>query len=137
MASNAARPISGSTPSKSVWNCIQRSFADARPSSLNAGISRAASARIESVRSNTSKAMPSRTARLGTPVRSHPGEPAVRPRMIETTAFGAAFLAGLAVGFWPSKDGIRRTWKAEKEFSPRMKQGKRERAKWRRAVGVG
>lgn len=66
------------------------------------------------------------------------GVPVVRPRMIETTAFGAAFLAGLAVGFWPGKDGIRRTWKAEKKFSPRMKQGERERvlAKWRRAVGV-
>ncbi len=62
--------------------------------------------------------------------------PVVRPRMIETTAFGAAFLAGLAVGFWPSKDEIRRTWKADKRFVSKMKPEERARhlAKWRRAV---
>jgi len=64
------------------------------------------------------------------------GVPVVRPRMIETTAFGAAFLAGLAVGFWPSKEEIRRTWKADKKFAPKMKDADREKAlaKWRRAV---
>jgi len=64
------------------------------------------------------------------------GVPVVRPRMIETTAFGAAFLAGLAVGFWPNKDEIRRTWKPDKKFVPKMKPEERERhlAKWRRAV---
>jgi len=62
--------------------------------------------------------------------------PVVRPRMIETTALGAAFLAGLAVGFWKSRDEIRRTWKVGKRFEPRMKPTDREAflAKWRRAV---
>ncbi|HET6413439.1 MAG TPA: glycerol kinase GlpK [Anaeromyxobacter sp.] len=62
--------------------------------------------------------------------------PVVRPRMIETTALGAAFLAGLAVGFWKGRDEIRRTWKVGKRFEPRMKPTDREAflAKWRRAV---
>ena len=62
--------------------------------------------------------------------------PVVRPRMTETTALGAAFLAGLAVGFWKSRDEIRRTWKVGKRFEPRMKPTEREAflAKWRRAV---
>jgi glycerol kinase len=62
--------------------------------------------------------------------------PVVRPRMIETTAFGAAFLAGLAVGFWPSKDEIRRTWKEDKKFVSKIKDDERAKhlAKWRRAV---
>ncbi len=44
----------------------------------------------------------------------------VRPKMVETTAFGAAFLAGLAVGFWDSKDDIRRVWKVGKRFAPKL-----------------
>jgi glycerol kinase len=62
--------------------------------------------------------------------------PVVRPRMIETTALGAAFLAGLAVGFWKGRDEIRRTWKVGKKFEPKMKPTEREAflAKWRRAV---
>jgi glycerol kinase len=62
--------------------------------------------------------------------------PVVRPRMIETTALGAAFLAGLAVGFWKGRDDIRRTWKVGKRFEPKMKPTEREAflAKWRRAV---
>ena len=64
------------------------------------------------------------------------GVPVERPRMIETTAFGAAFLAGLATGFWQSRDEIRKTWKVGKRFEPRMKPVEREAhlAKWRRAV---
>ncbi len=66
------------------------------------------------------------------------GVPVVRPKMIETTAFGAAFLAGLAVGLWPSKDEIRKVWKADKRFAPKMSFEERERhlAKWRKAVAV-
>ncbi len=62
--------------------------------------------------------------------------PVVRPRMTETTALGAAFLAGLAVGFWKSRDEIRRTWRVGKRFEPRMKPTEREAflARWRRAV---
>jgi glycerol kinase len=62
--------------------------------------------------------------------------PVERPKMIETTALGAAFLAGLAVGFWKSRDEIRSAWKVGKRFTPRMKATEREAflAKWRRAV---
>lgn len=66
------------------------------------------------------------------------GVPVVRPRMIETTAFGAAFLAGLAAGVWKDKQEIRKAWKTGKTFEPKMKPVERERhvAKWRRAVGA-
>jgi glycerol kinase len=61
-----------------------------------------------------------------------------RPRMIETTALGAAFLAGLAVGYWTSKDDIKRAWKSGKSFAPKMKQDERTAHlhKWQRAVGL-
>ncbi len=61
-----------------------------------------------------------------------------RPHMVETTAFGAAFLAGLATGFWDSRDQIRRSWKIGKSFRPRMSAEEREGhlAKWRRAVAA-
>jgi glycerol kinase len=59
-----------------------------------------------------------------------------RPQMVETTAFGAAFLAGLATGFWDSRNQIRKSWKVGKSFRPRMSAEEREHhlAKWRRAV---
>jgi glycerol kinase len=62
--------------------------------------------------------------------------PVERPRMIETTALGAAFLAGLATGVWKDREEIRRSWKVGKRFEPRMKATEREAhlAKWRRAV---
>jgi len=62
--------------------------------------------------------------------------PVERPRMIETTALGAAFLAGLATGFWRDRDEIRRAWKVGKRFEPKMKATEREAqlAKWRAAV---
>ena len=64
------------------------------------------------------------------------GVPVVRPSMIETTALGAAFLAGLAAGVWSSKDEIRRAWKVGKRFEPRMSADERSRhlSKWRKAV---
>jgi glycerol kinase len=64
------------------------------------------------------------------------GVPVERPRMTETTAFGAAFLAGLATGVWKDRGEIRRSWKVGKRFEPRMKPTEREAhlAKWRRAV---
>ena len=46
--------------------------------------------------------------------------PVERPEIQETTALGAAYLAGLAVGFWDSKDEIAHRWKLEKEFEPQM-----------------
>ena len=44
----------------------------------------------------------------------------VRPRITETTALGAAYLAGLAVGFWQNTDELRAQWQADKVFSPQL-----------------
>jgi glycerol kinase len=62
--------------------------------------------------------------------------PVVRPRNLETTSLGAAFLGGLGAGVWSSPDAIRRAWKAERTFKPKMKPEVREQhlAKWKRAV---
>jgi glycerol kinase len=62
--------------------------------------------------------------------------PVVRPRNLETTSLGAAFLGGLGAGIWSSPDAIRRAWKAERTFKPKMKPEARERhlTKWKRAV---
>ena len=46
--------------------------------------------------------------------------PVQRPRMVETTAWGAACLAGLAVGYWQDQDELAACWRAEREFTPRM-----------------
>jgi glycerol kinase len=64
------------------------------------------------------------------------GVPIERPRMVETTALGAAFLAGLAAGVWASPDEIRKAWKAGKRFEPKMSDDERELhlRKWRKAL---
>src|SRR5205814_4961765 len=46
------------------------------------------------------------------------GVPVVRPKVIETTALGAAFLAGLAVGFWKNRAEIQKVWQADHVFEP-------------------
>lgn len=46
------------------------------------------------------------------------GEPVIRPQVTETTALGAAYLAGLAVGYWDNLDTIKNQWKTEKIFTP-------------------
>jgi glycerol kinase len=63
--------------------------------------------------------------------------PVERPRMIETTALGAAFLAGLGVGFWKDRGEVKRAWKAEKRFRPKMKAERRaeQLARWSEVVG--
>jgi glycerol kinase len=48
------------------------------------------------------------------------GVPVVRPAVTETTALGAAYLAGLAAGFWPSLDAITGQWRVDRRFEPRM-----------------
>lgn len=48
------------------------------------------------------------------------GVPLSRPKMIETTALGAAFLAGLATGVWESPKVIAQTWKEDRLFKPQM-----------------
>ncbi len=62
--------------------------------------------------------------------------PVVRPRCIETTALGAAYLAGLTAGFWKDKEEIRGNWQIDQRFRPKMDAGKRgELTKgWHRAV---
>ncbi len=48
------------------------------------------------------------------------GIPIVRPKILETTALGAAYLAGLAVGYWDGYEEIRNQWRVDKVFEPRM-----------------
>lgn len=64
------------------------------------------------------------------------GVPVVRPRVTETTALGAAYLAGLATGFWDGPDEVRTKRKDDVRFEPRMDASEREerRARWQRAV---
>ena len=59
-----------------------------------------------------------------------------RPEIQETTALGAAYLAGLAVGFWDDKEDIRDRWKLETEFEPEMDEDKRKKLYkgWKKAV---
>ena len=64
------------------------------------------------------------------------GIPVVRPVVRETTALGAAFLAGLAEGIWSGYDALERAWGVDKRFEPRMNDETRasERERWKRAV---
>lgn len=64
------------------------------------------------------------------------GVPVQRPAVTETTALGAAYLAGLATGFWKSQNEIAGQWQLEREFQPAMSADQRESlyAGWRRAV---
>ncbi|MFO7767772.1 MAG: glycerol kinase GlpK [bacterium] len=64
------------------------------------------------------------------------GIPAVRPTTLETTALGAAYLAGLAVGFWEGTDELQAQWEADHIFEPSMASGRAEEllADWHRAV---
>ena len=63
--------------------------------------------------------------------------PVVRPKVAETTALGAAYLAGLAVGYWKDQADIARQWQVDKRFTPAMTAATRKRiAKdWERALG--
>lgn len=62
--------------------------------------------------------------------------PVVRPKVAETTALGAAYAAGLAVGFWKDFDELRSNWGRDKEWKPKMESVMRERLylTWRKAV---
>jgi len=64
------------------------------------------------------------------------GVPVVRPAVSETTALGAAYAAGLAVGFWKDLDSLRAQWKVDRRWEPRWSADQREEAYrgWRRAV---
>jgi glycerol kinase len=65
------------------------------------------------------------------------GVPVVRPAVTETTALGAAYLAGLAVGFWKSPQEVAAQWKVERRFEPQMpsSQVRQLREQWNRALG--
>ena len=60
----------------------------------------------------------------------------VRPSCIETTALGAAYLAGIATGFWKNADEVKRNWKMEQTFLPSISSEKRESLLkgWQKAV---
>ena len=60
----------------------------------------------------------------------------LRPQITETTALGAAYLAGLAVGFWKDKDDIASRWKLEREFTPSLSEEERNKKYmgWKKAV---
>lgn len=64
------------------------------------------------------------------------GVPVVRPKVTETTALGAAYLAGLAVGFYPDRETIAKQWSVDERFEPSMETDKRDRLlhDWRRAL---
>ena len=64
------------------------------------------------------------------------GVPVVRPVVTETTALGAAYLAGLATGFWSSLEEISDLWRAERRFEPAMQASQRGEllARWHKAV---
>jgi glycerol kinase len=64
------------------------------------------------------------------------GTPVVRPAITETTALGAAYLAGLAVGFWKDTDEIQTQWKVDKEFHPNRPGSEvhRLRGRWHQAL---
>jgi len=64
------------------------------------------------------------------------GVPVIRPVVNETTALGAAYAAGLAVGFWKTEDEIRENWAQDKQWEPQMDEARRtsEYANWKKAV---
>jgi len=64
------------------------------------------------------------------------GVPVVRPKITETTALGAAYLAGLAVGYWQNIEEIVQKWQAEKRFEPHMDSEQRQalRQAWQQAI---
>ncbi|MES2330196.1 MAG: glycerol kinase GlpK [Bacteroidota bacterium] len=62
----------------------------------------------------------------------------VRPTVVETTALGAAYLAGLAVGYWSSTEDIQQQWQMERVFSPSMDDARRNELSegWKRAINT-
>ena len=64
------------------------------------------------------------------------GVPVVRPRVAETTALGAAYLAGLAMGYWKDQAEIAAQWQADRRFAPAMKAARRQPllASWNKAL---
>lgn len=65
------------------------------------------------------------------------GTPVIRPKILETTALGAAYMAGLAVGYWKSIDDIAANWQVDRRFEPQMEESQRADLleRWNEAVG--
>ncbi len=65
------------------------------------------------------------------------GVPVVHPRVFETTALGAAYLAGLAVGYWKNRKDIAAQWRADRMFEPKMSRDEAQQlqARWQKALG--
>jgi len=63
--------------------------------------------------------------------------PVVRPKVIETTALGAAYAAGLATGVWSGTDDLVRNWAVDRRWEPSMQASARDRLlrEWSKAVG--
>ena len=66
------------------------------------------------------------------------GAPVDRPRVTETTALGAAWLAGMRAGIYPDQEAFARNWALERRFEPAMDPGRRavKYAQWGRAVAA-
>jgi glycerol kinase len=64
------------------------------------------------------------------------GVPVIRPTVAETTSLGAAYAAGLAVGFWKEVEDLRENWGKDKEWQPQMDASKRDEQYrfWKKAV---
>ncbi|HYZ82327.1 MAG TPA: FGGY-family carbohydrate kinase, partial [Solirubrobacteraceae bacterium] len=64
------------------------------------------------------------------------GVPVIRPQVAETTALGASYAAGMAVGFWESEEEVRNNWAEDKRWESTMPQDKRDEyyKYWKKAV---
>jgi len=64
--------------------------------------------------------------------------PVIRPKVLETTCLGAAYAAGLTVGFWPDLQTLRRQWRENGRWTPSLSSEGRDAgyAKWNKAVGL-
>jgi glycerol kinase len=62
--------------------------------------------------------------------------PVIRPKVTETTALGAAYAAGLAVGHWEGQDDLRERWAEDKRWEPDMDEDERDKGyeRWKKAV---
>ena len=64
------------------------------------------------------------------------GVPVIRPVVAETTALGAAYAAGIAVGFWSGEEDVVKNWAEDKRWEPKMDDAERDRLyrNWKKAV---
>ena len=64
------------------------------------------------------------------------GVPVIRPKVLETTALGAAYLAGLAVSYWESREELTSAWQTDRAFKPQMSadESAHRRSRWAEAL---